>query len=67
MEIHQTFSQRGKSPKKLEVGAGRDTREVYLEELRVLLAVGIRLEDGVDVVEDVLGRKLRARRFGERP
>ena len=58
MQGHQTFAQRGQGLEELEVGGEGDAREVYLEEIGVLLAVSVCVEDGVDVVEDLLRRGL---------
>ena len=50
-------AQRAQLPEERHAGRKRQAREVDSEELGVALAVEGAVEDGVDVVEDVLGRE----------
>ena len=54
MQRHEFLAQDAQLAEEFQVGGQRHAGEVDLQELCVALAVGGRVEDGVDVIEDVL-------------
>ena len=58
MQVHQTFSERSKGLKEPEVRREGDSGKVCLKELGVLVAIGIRIKDSVDIMEDLFWRGL---------